>query len=74
MAVRWEQTPGGSTRAWRAVAAPRPVVDAHGCGDSFAAGVTFALGEGRPLPEVIELGARCGAGCVTGRGPYGAHL
>jgi len=26
------------------------------------------------LPDAIELAARCGAACLTGRGPYGAQL
>jgi ribokinase len=53
---------------------PGPVVDAYGCGDSFAAGLTFALGEGRPVEEALALAARCGAACLTGRGPYEGQL
>lgn len=62
---------GGS---WRAAPLPGAVVDAYGCGDSFAAGVTFALGRGDDLDSALALGARCGALCLTGRGPYGADL
>jgi ribokinase len=47
-----------------------PPTDSYGCGDSFAAGLTFALAEGLPLQESLVLGARCGAACATGRGPY----
>ncbi|HEV3002170.1 MAG TPA: PfkB family carbohydrate kinase [Solirubrobacteraceae bacterium] len=64
----------GATGRWAAAAPPGPPVDAYGCGDSFAIGLTYALGEGRPLDEALELGARCGAHCLAGRGPYGAEL
>ena len=61
----------GSTGSWPAAALPGPVSDSYGCGDSFAAGLTYGLGSGRPLAEALALGARCGAGCLTRRGPYG---
>jgi ribokinase len=63
--------PGGP---FRAVAPPGPIVDAYGCGDCFAAGVTFALAEGRPVDEAVLLGARCGAAVLTGRGAYAGQL
>jgi ribokinase len=66
----WAQ-PGGP---YRAAAIPGPVVDAYGCGDSFAAGLTFALGCGEDAEEAIALAARCGAAVLTGRGPYTAQL
>ena len=53
---------------------PGPVVDAYGCGDSFAAGLAFGLGSGRDIDSALELAARCGATCMTGRGPYGRQL
>jgi ribokinase len=65
---------GGSSGRWKAVPLPGPVVDAYGAGDSFAAGLAYGLGEGRPIDEALELGARCGATCMTGRGPYGRQL
>jgi len=49
-------------------------VDAYGAGDSFAAGLAYALGEGRDIDTALELAARCGAVCMTGRGPYGRQL
>jgi ribokinase len=64
----------GSTSAWRAAPLPGPPVDAYGAGDCFAAGLTFGLAEGRPPQDALELGARCGAACVTGRGPYAGQL
>jgi ribokinase len=69
----WIGAEGGSGR-WRAAPVPGPVRDAYGCGDSFAAGLTFALASGADLPEALELGARCGAACLTGDGPYSGQL
>jgi ribokinase len=66
----WVQ-PGGP---FRAVPPPGPVQDAYGCGDCFAAGVTYALGEGRTMEEAVALGARCGAAVLSGRGPYEGQL
>jgi ribokinase len=63
--------PGGP---FRAAPLPGPVEDAYGCGDCFAAGLTYALGAGRALDEAVELGARCGAAVLTGRGAYAGQL
>ena len=64
----------GVTGSFRAASLPGPVVDAYGCGDSFAAGLTFGLGRGGPVAEALDLAAACGATCLTGRGPYAAQL
>jgi ribokinase len=69
----WTGGDGHSGR-WQAVPLPGPVVDAYGAGDSFAAGLAYALGEGRDIDPALELAARCGATCMTGRGPYGRQL
>jgi ribokinase len=63
--------PGGP---FRAAPLPGPVEDAYGCGDCFAAGLTFALAEGRPMEEALALAARCGAAVLTGRGAYSGQL
>ena len=63
--------PGGP---FRAAPLPGPVEDAYGCGDCFAAGLTFALAKGRSAAEAVDLGARCGAAVLTGRGPYEGQL
>jgi ribokinase len=60
----------GRTGSFKAAPLPGPIVDAYGAGDSFAAGLTFALGSGMELEAALELAARCGAGNLTGRGPY----
>ncbi|HEY6567405.1 MAG TPA: PfkB family carbohydrate kinase [Actinomycetota bacterium] len=56
------------------VAVPDPGADAYGAGDSFAAGLTFALGRGAPVADALTLAARCGAACATGAGPYTRQL
>lgn len=53
---------------------PGPLVDLYGAGDSFVAGLTFALGRGDGPDEALALAACCGAACATGRGPYEGQL
>jgi ribokinase len=69
----WE-TKGGQRGRWGPVPLPGPVRDAYGAGDSFAAGLTYGLGAGWNIERAVELGARCGAACLTGRGPYEGQL
>src|SRR5712691_10019164 len=78
---RYVVTTSGSLGGWvrpggpfRAVSPPGPVQDAYGCGDCFAAGLTYALAEGRTMEDAVALGARCGAAVLTGRGPYDGQL
>jgi ribokinase len=66
----WAQ-PGGP---FRAAPLTGPVVDAYGCGDSFAAGLAFALARGDGQEEAIAFAAKCGAAVLTGRGPYEGQL
>ncbi len=65
---------GETSGSWAAAPLPGRPVDAYGCGDSFAAALAFGLGAGMELPQAIELGARCGAACLCGRGPYAGQL
>jgi ribokinase len=67
-------TGDGSKGRYDAVPLPGPLVDTYGGGDSFAAGLTFALAAGLDVPRAMEVAARCGAWCVAGRGPYGNQL
>jgi ribokinase len=60
-----EAEPGGR---FPAAPLPGPVVDAYGAGDSFAAGLTFALAEGRPVADAIRCASRCGAAALTRSG------
>ena len=63
--------PGGP---FRAAPLTGPVSDAYGCGDCFAAGLTYGLAAGKPVDEAVALGAQCGAMVLTGRGAYEQQL
>jgi ribokinase len=63
--------PGGP---FRAAPLPGPVSDAYGCGDCFAAGLTYGLALGDPVDEAVALASRCGATVLTGRGAYEHQL
>lgn len=65
---------GESRGTFQAMETPGPVADTYGAGDSFAGGLTYALGAGMALEEALELAAACGATCLTGRGPYERQL
>lgn len=60
----WMQ-PGGP---FVAAPLPGPREDDYGCGDSFMAGLTYALGLGLEPHEAVAFAARCGAAALTGRG------
>lgn len=66
----WVQ-PGGP---FRATPLPAPIEDAYGCGDCFAAGLTYGLAAGWTTEDAVTLGARCGAAVLTGRGAYAGQL
>jgi ribokinase len=68
------RTRSGESGRWAAVPPPGTPVDSYGCGDSFAAGLTYGLGAGMSVPDALALAARCGAVCLTGRGPYERQL
>jgi ribokinase len=68
------ETVDGRRGTWKATPLSGPVKDVYGCGDSFAGGLTYALGAGLTIDEALELAARCGAACATGRGPYEGQL
>jgi ribokinase len=62
---------GGPQRAYAAAPLPGPVADSYGCGDSFAAGVTYGLGARRSVEDAVAVGARCGAAAIVTPGAYG---
>lgn len=70
--VYW--TDGSARKRYEPAQVPGPIVDTYGCGDSFAAGLAFALAEGRPTADAIAFAARCGAAVLTGNGPYEGQL
>jgi ribokinase len=63
--------PGGP---FRAAPLPGPVSDEYGCGDCFAAGLTYGLAVGQPIDDAVALAALCGAAVLTGRGAYEHQL
>ena len=60
LVVMTEGGRGGSYRSptasgrWQAVALEGPPVDAYGCGDSFAAGLTYGLAAGMAVPRRLR--------------------
>jgi ribokinase len=70
---RYEAADGG-TGTWAAAPLPGPVADSYGCGDSFAAALTYGLAEGRDVEGALAIAARAGAVCLTGHGPYERQL
>ena len=67
-------TRDGDVGRWMPEPLPGPAVDAYGCGDAFAAGLTYGLGAGMSTQDALALGARCGAHSTSGRGPYAAQF
>lgn len=63
----WAQ-PGGP---YRPVPLEGELEDAYGCGDSFAAGLTYALADGRELDNALAFAAAVGASALTRRGALG---
>ena len=56
---------------WAPAALPGPLRDMYGAGDSFAAGLAYALGEGRPPQSAVEFAAASAACAMTRRGAHG---
>jgi ribokinase len=48
-----------------------PVSDSYGAGDSFAAGLTFALGRGDEPDAAVAFAAECAAAALARRGAHG---
>jgi ribokinase len=57
---------GGPAVRFDVAHTPGAAVDAYGCGDSFAAGLLFALVEGAHPEDAVAFAARCGAACLAG--------
>ena len=64
----------GITGAWVAEPLPGEPVDSYGCGDAFAAGLTYGLAAHDDIDAALRLAARCGAHALCGRGPYEGQL
>jgi ribokinase len=65
---------GDRSGSWAAAEPRGPVLNAYGAGDSFAAGLAFALARGEDLDGALAFAARCGAAAMTGRGAYDGQL
>ena len=60
--------------SYAAAELPGPIANAYGAGDSFAAGLAFALARGDDTDEALAFAASCGAAAMTGRGAYDGQL
>ena len=65
---------GKRSGSYAAAPLPRPLVNAYGAGDSFAAGLAFALARGDETEEALSFAAKCGAAAMTGRGAYEGQM
>jgi ribokinase len=63
--------PGGP---YSAAPLPGPIVDTYGAGDSFMAGLTYALAANADAHDAVVFAARCGAAALTGRGVAPQHV
>ena len=45
-------------------------IDSYGCGDSFAAGITYGLTAKWPIEKALKLGTVLGRNCIEHFGPY----
>jgi len=71
---RWDPARPALPASAEGAAVATEGADSYGCGDSFAAGLTYGLGARLEVPDALALAARCGAVCLTGRGPYQRQL
>jgi ribokinase len=62
---------GGSPERYPPSPLPGRLEDTYGAGDSFAAGLTFALAERRPVEEALAFASRRGAAALARRGAHG---
>lgn len=60
---RWS-APGAEGR-WEAAPLPAAVADVYGAGDCFAAGLVYALADGRSVDDAVALAARCAGAAIT---------
>ncbi|HYH28681.1 MAG TPA: PfkB family carbohydrate kinase, partial [Actinomycetota bacterium] len=61
-------TDGGEQGRFGAGPTPSDLLDTYGAGDSFAAGLTYALSRGDAVTEALRFAARCGAEALGRRG------
>jgi ribokinase len=61
----------GASGSYDAAPPPGRLEDAYGAGDSFAAGLTYALGRGDAAAEAVALAAAEGSAALARRGAHG---
>jgi ribokinase len=66
----WEP-PDGPARSYPPAPLAGPVVDAYGAGDSFAAGLTYALARGDDVEPALAVAGACAAAALGRRGAHG---
>jgi ribokinase len=64
-------TVGDTEGRWAAAPPPGPLADVYGAGDCFAAGLAYALGEGRTAQDALDFAAQRAALAMTRRGAHG---
>lgn len=69
----WQQ-PGSAPRRYGPGKRSSTSGDAYGCGDSFAAGLTFGLARGDTSAEAVRFASDCGAAVAGARGPYEGQI
>jgi ribokinase len=65
---------GERSGSFPAAEAPGPIANTYGAGDSFAAGLAFALARGDETERALAFASKCGAAAMTGRGAYEGQL
>jgi ribokinase len=68
---RWETD--GRAGVYEPAPLPGPLVDTYGAGDSFAAGLTYALARGDDVEAAVGFAAGRAAGALTRRGAHGVQ-
>jgi ribokinase len=61
----------GRSGSYEPAPLPGPLRDAYGAGDSFAAGLTYALAGGEATAAAVAFAARCAAEALARRGAHG---
>ena len=59
---------GDQEGRWEPAPLPGPLADMYGAGDCFAAGLAYALGDGRGAENALAFAAQCGAEAMTVKG------
>lgn len=61
----------GELGRWEPAPLPGPLADVYGAGDCFAAGLAYALADGRSIPAALDFAARGAAEAMTRPGGHG---